>query len=69
VAGPASSHHEGEFRDAFDWVPDIREASWGSLATVEARQRNLRQKLLETTLVEVKDERLMMPMYAICLGE
>jgi hypothetical protein len=69
VVGPASSHHEGEFRDAFDWVHDIKEASWGSLGMVEARQRNLRQKFLETTLVEVKDERLMMPMYAICLGE
>jgi hypothetical protein len=69
VVGPASSHHEAEFRDAFDWVLDIKEASWGSLGMVEARQRNLRQNLLETTLVEVKDERLMIPMYVICLGE
>jgi hypothetical protein len=69
IVGPASSQHEAEFRDAFDWVLDIKEASWGSLGMVEAKQRNLRQKLLETTLVEVKDERLMIPMYAICLGD
>lgn len=69
VVGPTSSHDDAEFRDAFDWVLDVKEASWGSRGTVESRQQNLRQNLLETTLVEVKDERLMIPMYVICLGE
>ncbi len=69
VVCPPNSHHEEEFRDAFDWVPDFNEASKGSLDCVQATQRRLKQRhCLETTLVEVKDEKLMTPMYVISLA-
>jgi hypothetical protein len=69
VVGPPNSRHEGEFRQAFDWVCDLNEASRGSLDCVQATQRRLKQRhSLETTLVEVKDEKLMTPMYVISLA-
>jgi hypothetical protein len=70
VVGPPNSHHVGEFQDAFDWVSDFNEASRGSLDCVQATQRRLEQRCsLETTLVEVKDEKLMTPMYVISLAK
>jgi hypothetical protein len=69
VVGPRNSRHEGEPRQAFDWVSDLNEASRGSLDCVQATQRRLKQRhSLETTLVEVKDEKLMTPMYVISLA-
>jgi hypothetical protein len=70
VVGPRNSHHVGEFQDSFDWVSDFNEASRGSLDCVQATQRRLEQRhSLETTLVEVKDEKLMTPMYVISLAK
>jgi hypothetical protein len=66
VLGPSNGRDEGEFQDAFDWVSDFNEASRGSLDCVQATQRRLKQRhYVETTLVEVKDEKLMTPMYVI----
>jgi hypothetical protein len=46
-----------------DWVSDFNEASRGSIDCVQATQRRLEQRhSLETTLVEVKVEKLMTPM-------
>jgi hypothetical protein len=68
VVGPSNSHHEAEFQDTFDWVSDFNEASRGSLDCVQSTQQRLKQRhRLETTLVEVKDEKLMTPMYVISL--
>jgi hypothetical protein len=70
VVGPPNSHHAEEFQDSFDWVSDFNEASRGSLDCVQAMQRRLEQRhSLETTLVEVKDEKLMTPMYVISLAK
>jgi hypothetical protein len=70
VVGPPNSRHVGEFQDAFDWVSDFNEASRGSLDCVQVTQRRLEQRhCLETTLVEVKDEKLMTPMYVISLAK
>jgi hypothetical protein len=69
AVGPPNSRQEGEFQDAFDWVSDFNEASRGSLDCVQATQRRLKQRhCVETTLVEVKDEKLMTPMYVISLA-
>jgi hypothetical protein len=68
VVGPPNSHHVGEFQQSFDWVSGFNEASRGSLDCVQVTQRRLKQwHCLETTLVEVKDEKLMTPMYVISL--
>ena len=57
-----------ENQDAFDWVSDINEASRGSLDSVQATQGRLKRgHQLETTLAGVKDEKLMTPLYVICL--
>ena len=51
-------------------VSDFNEASRGSIDCVQATQRRLEQRhSLETTLVEVKDEKLMTPMYVISLAK
>ena len=68
IIGPPNGRHEAEFQDAFDWVSDFNESSRGLLDCVQATQQRLKQRhRLETTLVEVKDEKLMTPMYVIFL--
>jgi hypothetical protein len=67
IVGPPNSSHVAEFQDSFDWLPNINEASQGPLDSVQGTQRRLKDRhSLETTLVGVKDERLMTPMYVIC---
>jgi hypothetical protein len=70
IVGSPNSRHVGEFQDSFDWVSDFNEASRGSLDCVQATQRRLeRRHSLETTLVEVKEEKLMTRMYVISLAK
>jgi hypothetical protein len=70
IVGPPNSHHVGESQDSFYWVADFNEASRGSIDCVQATQRRLEQRhSLETTLVEVKNEKLTTPMYVISLAK
>jgi hypothetical protein len=68
VVGPPNCRHEAEFQEAFDWVSDFDQASRGSLDCVQATQERLKERHhFATTLVEVKDEKLMTPLYVISL--
>lgn len=67
VIKPTANRHVVDVQNAFDWVTDIEDASSDYREACEATQLKLKAQLnIETTLVELPNEKLMTPMYAIC---
>ncbi len=59
--------YAGDLHSAFDWVADIKEATSDYRESVEATQQKLKDQLdIETTFVELPNEKLMQPLYVIC---
>lgn len=67
VTTPTTDRYVINVHSAFDWVKDIKDATSDYRESCEATQQKLKDQLrIETTLVELPDEKLITPKYVVC---